>query len=166
MLNRSLHLLEKISSLFHKIGTLFFLNCIVLLVTVDVFLRYVFNAPIWGSKEINGLFLILIFFLSMTYCWDQGKHVRVEVFYSRLKGRYHMGADLLAGLAGMVFSGLLAFHYIIDLPYVIRTGESGEEIGLPFWPVKIIIALCCLLFFARMLLHCIITLKRIFTGNH
>lgn len=166
MLSRSLHLIERVSSLFHKIGTVLFLNCIVLLVTVDVFLRYVFNAPIWGSKEINGLFLILIFFLSMTYCWDQGKHVRVEVFYSRLTGRYQMGADLLTGLAGMVFSGLLAFHYIVDLPYVIRTGESGEEIGLPFWPIKIIIALCCLLLFLKMMLYSIIALKRMFRGDH
>jgi len=165
MLNRALHCIEKVSSLFHKIGTIFFLNCIVLLVTVDVFLRYVFNAPIWGSKEINGLFLILVFFLSMTYCWDQGKHVRVEVFYSKLEGWRRMGADLLTGLAGMVFSGLLAFHYIIDLPYVIRTGESGEEIGLPFWPVKIIIALCCLLFFIRMMVHSTMALKKMFTGN-
>jgi len=166
MISRVTHLLERISSLFHKVGTIFFLTCIVLLVTVDVFLRYVFNSPIWGSKEINGLFLIVFFFLSLTYCWEQGKHVRVEVFYSSLKGRWHVGADLVAGLSGMVFSGLLAYHYIVDLPYVIRTGESGEELGLPFWPVKIIIALCCILFFVKMLSHCIISLKKMIAVSH
>lgn len=165
MISRVTHLLERISSLFHKIGTIFFLNCIVILVTVEVFLRYVFNSPIWGSKEINGLFLIMVFFLSMTYCWEQGKHVRVEVFYSRLKGRWQAGADMITALCGMVFSGLLAYHYLIDLPYVIQTGESGEELGLPFWPVKIIIALCCTMFFVKMLSHCIISLKKLITGH-
>jgi TRAP-type mannitol/chloroaromatic compound transport system permease small subunit len=165
MISRTLHILEKVSFLFHKIGTIFFLNCIVALVTVDVLLRYIFNSPIWGSKEINGLLLIMLFFLSLTYCWEQGKHVRVEVFYSRLKGPWQTGADLITGLAGMVFSGLLAFHYVVDLPYVIRTGESGEELGLPFWPFKIIIALCCALFFLKMLGHFIMSSRRMTRGN-
>ena len=160
MIRRTLSFLQSISLLFHKVGTILFLNCIVALVTVDVVLRYVFNAPIWGSKEINGLFLILVFFFSLCYCWDDGKHIRVEIFYGLFKDRLKVGADILTALAGMVFSGLLAFHYIVDMPYVIRTSESGEELGLPFWPVKIIIAFCCTLFFIKMLAHLISSIKR------
>ena len=40
------------------------------------------------------------------------------------------------------------------------TGESGEELGLPFWPVKIVIAFCCTLFFIKMLAHLISSIKR------
>ena len=159
MLKRTLSILESVSLMLHKIGTILFLNCIVGLVTADVVLRYVFNSPIWGSKEVNGLFLVMVFFLSLCHTWDTGKHIRVEVIYGLLKGRLKTGVDVLTSLAGMVFSGLLAFHYIVDMPFVIRTGESGEELGLPFWPVKTIIAICCTLFFLRMLIHLISSLK-------
>lgn len=164
MIVRLISILQSISLAFHKVGTILFLNCIVGLVTIDVFLRYLFNSPIWGSKEINGLFLILVFFLSLCYCWDTGRHIRVEVFYGLFRGRLKAGADILTALAGLVFSGLLAFHYIIDLPYVIRTGESGEELGLPFWPLKIIIAICCSLFFLKMLAHLFLSSKKLFAS--
>jgi TRAP-type C4-dicarboxylate transport system permease small subunit len=165
MLFRLISILRSVSLAFHKVGTILFLNCIVALVTVDVFLRYVFNSPIWGSKEINGLFLILVFFLSLCYCWDAGRHIRVEVFYGLFKGRLQASADIMTGFTGLIFSGLLAFHYIIDLPYVIRTSESGEELGLPFWPIKIFIAVCCSLFFLKMLAHLLFSFKKLYKGQ-
>ena len=139
--------IHSVSLIFNRLGTMVFLPSMVILVTVDVLLRYVFNSPIWGSKEINGLFLILLFFFCLSYCLDENRHVRVEIVYGRLGRRSKSLVDILVALSVMFFSSLLAYHHSIDLPYVIRTGESGEELGTPYWPIKVMIILCTTLFF-------------------
>ncbi len=159
MLNRLNSILNSISSIFHQTGTVLVLPCITGLVTLDVFMRYVMNSPIHGSKEINGLMLVIVFFFSFTRCWDKGRHVRVDLLYSRMKEKARLCTDCITGIAGMMFSGLLSFQLIRDLPYVITTRESGEELGILFWPFKILIALCCILLFLSMLIYFIDSLK-------
>lgn len=154
--------LKYISSLAHKLGTIVLIPTMVGLITLDVFLRYIFNAPIWGSKEVNGLLLVMVFFLSMIYCWDKGKHVNVEILYGHFKGRVRSIANMVTALAGMIFSGLLAGQYIKNLPFLIKTQESGEEIGIPVWPFKTLIATCCILLFVRMLSYLTQNIRNLF----
>jgi TRAP-type transport system small permease protein len=149
-----------LSLAFHRVGTIVFLPAITFLVTIDVILRYVFNSPIWGSKEINGLFLSMVLFLSLSYCLDEKRHVQVELIYGRLRGKMRALADMIIAISCMLFAGLMGLHYISDLPYVFRTGESGEELGIPFWPIKIIICLCSSLLFFNGFLQLLHAVKR------
>ena len=81
-------MVRKLAVWSHRLSMFVMLPCMALVVTLDVILRYVFNAPLIGSVDANGLFLLLGFSASLTYSWNEGKQLRVEIIYSRLKGPF------------------------------------------------------------------------------
>ena len=79
------HILSKLSKYIHIAGATIFLPAMTILVGLDVILRYVFNAPLSWGKEVGVLSLLLVVLLSMPYCWDKKRHVRMEVVYDYLE---------------------------------------------------------------------------------
>ena len=141
-----LHFSEKI----HNIGSLIILPITILLVTGNVMFRYAFNAPFAWGEEINGFLLFLLLFLTMTYTWDQNKHIRIEIIYGKLKGRIRIFADLLASLAGIIFFGLMGIQSIGEISYMIKTNETGQELSFPLWPFRALLALISFVFVFKL----------------
>ncbi len=56
---------------------------LVLVIVVDVFLRYVFNTTSAASFELEWHLFAAIFLLGAAYTLQNDKHVRVDVFYHR-----------------------------------------------------------------------------------
>ena len=51
-----------------------------MLVVVDVFMRYVMRHPLMIADEFSAYLLVALSFLGFAYTWRQGGHVRVEVW--------------------------------------------------------------------------------------
>lgn len=151
--------LNGIAAGIHKTVTIVLIPLMALIIALDVVLRYFFNAPLSWSHEVNGLLLLLVFLGSLIYCWDQGKHVRMEIFYNRFSSKFKMMSDLASALTGIIFFGLLGVQCFFDIPYMIQTNEIGQETGVWFWPFKIVMAFICCLFFLKLTLN-IITIFR------
>jgi len=62
------------------------LICMVLMITLDVFLRFVFNAPLPASLEMSQLFEPHVVFLPMAFALATGSHVRVSLFTQNFHG--------------------------------------------------------------------------------
>jgi len=56
---------------------------LVLLVFVNVFLRYVFNLPLAWSKELEWHLFALIFLFGAGYSLRHDRHVRVDLFMKK-----------------------------------------------------------------------------------
>lgn len=56
---------------------------LVLVIVIDVLMRYVFNTTSAASFELEWHLFALIFMLGASYTLQQDKHVRVDVFYHR-----------------------------------------------------------------------------------
>lgn len=121
------------------------------LVTVDVLLRYFFNAPLQWSRDANGLLLLMALFSALPAAWDRGHHIRMEIFYFRLPERWRIAADTLSALAGIALFGLLAVQAIAFARYMALTGETGEDLTAPLWPFMAFIGLCGAVFVARLI---------------
>ncbi len=155
MLRRLTVPLNRFSEKAHDLGTIVFLPLMTLLITINVILRYVFNHPLAWGEEMDGLLLFLVLFLSMTFTWDQKRHIRMEIVYVKLKGGWRSLADLAAGVTGIIFFGLLAVQCFRDIPYMIKTHETGEELGFPLWPFRVIMALISIIFVIKLVLYII-----------
>ena len=83
-----LRLAERLSNLLHGAGSLVGIPLLITLVSVDVVLRYVFNAPLLWGNEIGALLLLLVFFASLPHCTNHGGHIRMELFYEPKSGSY------------------------------------------------------------------------------
>src|SRR5690606_9422923 len=88
--------------------------------------------------------------LSLTYTWDQGKHIRMEILYVNFPPRLRRAADVVAGITGIVFFGLLMIQCLKDMPYMFRTHETSEELVVPLWPFRALLALICAVFVVRL----------------
>ena len=59
----------------------------VIMITLDVFLRFVFNAPLPATLEMSQLFEPHVVFLPMAFALATGSHVRVSLFTQHFRGR-------------------------------------------------------------------------------
>lgn len=155
MLDRLTAFFNRFSEKAHDMGTIVFLPVMIFLITVNVVLRYAFNAPIAWGDEANGLLLFWVLFLSITYSWDQKKHIRMEIVYVHLKGRMRSLADLASGITGIIFFGLMGIQCIRDIPYMIRTNETGAELMIPLWPFRVVMALISFVFVFKLIVYVI-----------
>lgn len=135
----------------HEFGTLLVLPSMALIITVDVVARYFFNSPLQWGEEINGLLLFLVLMLSMTFTWDKGRHIRMELLYVQLQGRARALADVATGVTGIVFFGFLGVQSIRDIDYMRRTNEASEVLHVPLWPFRALMALICAVFVFKLL---------------
>ena len=142
---------DRISKALYRVAVDAALPALMLVVTLDVILRYVFNAPLPWGRDVNGLLLLITIFSALPHAWDQGYHIRMEVFYNRLQGRARNVADVATGVAGILFFGLMGVQALRFTPYMAATGETGEDLLLPFWPFMAYMGFCSLVLAARLL---------------
>jgi TRAP-type C4-dicarboxylate transport system permease small subunit len=85
--------MNRLSSLINKIGDLggylsgWLVPLMMILVVVEVFMRYVLHRPLMVADEFSAYMLVALSFLGLAYTWRQGGHVRVTVLVTRLPSR-------------------------------------------------------------------------------
>ena len=135
------------------IGVRAALPALLLLVTLEVVLRYGFNSPLEWSRDVNGLLLLITLFSTLPHAWDRGYHIRMEIVHRRLRGRWRSVADALSALAGLVFFGLMSIQAVGFTRYMFVTGETGEDLNVALWPFMVFVAVCGAVLCARLVVN-------------
>ena len=133
------------------IGVRAALPALLIMVTLEVVLRYGFNSPLQWSRDVNGLLLLITLFSTLPQAWDRGYHIRMEIVHRRLRGRWRSVADALSALAGLVFFGLMSIQAVSFARYMFVTGETGEDLNAALWPFMVYVAVCGFVLCARLL---------------
>ena len=60
-------------------------------------------------------------------------------------------ADVLAAVAGIIVFGLMAVQGARFVPFMIGTGETGEDLRLQIWPFMAFLSVCSFVLVARLL---------------
>ncbi len=142
---------NRVSIALFRVAVDFALPALMVVVTLDVVLRYVFNSPLAWGRDVNGVLLLTATFSALPHAWDRGYHIRMEVFYTRLHGRARDLADVVTGAAGILFFALMGVQAFRFAPYMKSTGETGEDLLLPIWPFMAYMGFCSLVLAARLL---------------
>jgi len=135
------------------LGIYVMLPALVVLVTTDVVLRYVFDAPLQWARDVNGLLLLMSIAAALPHAWDRAYHIRMEVAYERFPPGLKRSVDVLSAFAGVVFFGLMAFQAAAYVPFMMRTGETGEDLLWPLWPYMAFMSLCAALTVVRLIVN-------------
>jgi TRAP-type C4-dicarboxylate transport system permease small subunit len=136
-----------------RLGIYIMLPALVVLVTLDVVLRYVFDAPLQWARDVSGLFLLMSICSVLPHAWDRAYHIRMEVAYDRFPEKRRWQVDVLSAVSGIVFFGMIAVQAARYVPFMIRTGETGEDLLWPLWP-----------YMAFMSVSAAVTVARIFAN--
>lgn len=107
-----------------------------LVIVIDVFMRYFFNSPLRWSYDLLALFLIpSMFYLSLAQALRQGDHICVD-FFVHLMSVQVRRAVMIVGMTCALIA-LLAMSYVL-----LRDGFNaflnGENVvGYYVWPIWI-----------------------------
>lgn len=74
-----------------------------MLVVVDVFMRYVMRQPLMISDEFSAYMLVALSFLGFAYTWRQKGHVRIEIVVSRFSAKTYGWVRLIGLILTLVF---------------------------------------------------------------
>ncbi len=132
------------------LGIYVMLPALVALVTTDVVLRYVFDAPLRWARDVSGLFLLMSIAAALPHAWDRSYHIRMEVLYDRFPASWKRVVDVLSAVCGIVFFGFMAVQAAAYVPFMMSTGETGEDLLWPLWPYMAFMAVCAALTVARL----------------
>lgn len=126
-------------------GALIF--AMIVLINLDVFSRFLFNAPIDGVTELVELSIVAVVFLQLADAVRNGRLTRSDGLFSKIRQvnpRLGHVMSIVFDLAGAVF-----FVTIISgsIPRFIEAWERGYFSGnqgifvVPVWPVRLVIVI-------------------------
>jgi TRAP-type C4-dicarboxylate transport system permease small subunit len=128
------------------IGTAGLLLLAIVGVTVlDVFGRYLFNAPLPGGFELTEIMMALLIFVSMPVVTRQDGHIKVDILDLVLPRGARFYQDLLGDLVGVVVGLLLAWGMWKKAGDFSAYGGYTDVLKIPSAPVAYVIALMMLL---------------------
>ncbi len=115
---------------------------LILLLTYEVVMRYVFNSPtVWvmqTSMMVGGALIVL----GWAYVLKEDGHVRVDVFYGRLSIRGKAIVNALGSVFILFpFIGLLAYKAAAQTAYSWSMNETMPETAWypPVWPIRAVV---------------------------
>jgi len=116
---------------------------IVGIITADIALRYLFNMPIPGSLEITELTLPLVVFLAVAYTAMEKRHVGIDILYLKLGEGARSVLDGLTSLLSIYVVAIMTWQIFSRSSLAFTSGESGDVIGVPYWPSMALMAVGC-----------------------
>ncbi|WP_419786963.1 TRAP transporter small permease [Pseudodesulfovibrio sp.] len=111
-----------------------------LLTGADVFMRGVFNAPIFGSEEIVTILGIVVIGFALPYAHYQKSHIGVEILVRHLSRRTRRGLKLLTNTATLALIGIITWRMFLYGQALEESGEVSMNLELPEYMVVYLLA--------------------------
>ncbi|MFH1491387.1 MAG: TRAP transporter small permease subunit, partial [Pseudomonadota bacterium] len=141
--DRTVGALEKlilsVTRFFNAIGV-FFLTMMMVTITVDVVLRYFFNAPIDGSLEIIQAILVLTILLAIPYTTVRKQHVSIDIVTSKFSERVRARLEGMMTFISLALCALLVWRAVIYAMLKYRTNEMSTVLHIPLAPLVGVVA--------------------------
>jgi len=155
MLSQKNTFINKLSRSLHWAGVYISIPILIVILSIDVSLRYIFNSPlIWGS-EVSALILSIVFFASLPQVTGIQGHIRMDMLYRLMSPKMKCITDAAAGLCGAIFAVLLAYQSFKSTVEMYRWQEGAEMIDIPYWPFVMFAGICGLILTAQFFIQMI-----------
>jgi TRAP-type C4-dicarboxylate transport system permease small subunit len=122
-----------------------------LITCADVFLRYLFNAPIEGSLDITQMLMVIIVFFGLAYCGWTGGHVAVDLLRDLVPPAVVVPLARLVNLIGAVVMLAMAWQSVLTAMTFIKTGETPMTVLIPKYPFILVVTFGALTYAAILL---------------
>ena len=113
---------------------------LMIIVCVDLTLRYFFNSPLLWGTEVTEILLLYITFLGMAWVFREDGHVVIDVFTSQVAGKKK---KILNGvsyfLVGIVAAVLVYYGFYTVYDHFRRGVFNPTVIETPIWLIIVVI---------------------------
>jgi tripartite ATP-independent transporter DctM subunit len=119
-----------------------FILIMMVMTTLDVFLRYVFNSPITGNYELQPLLLIGVVFLAASSIQAKRSHIVLDLISSHLSEGNQSAIRLFSDLIFLIFAALICWQFAMatQTAWITHDYYWGTA-KFPLWPPYLIITL-------------------------
>lgn len=136
--------MKKISQFNKIIGEFAGWIVVVMMLTIsfDVAMRYIFNAPTTWSFEVNRYMLIMVVFLGGPWTLSAGGHVSVDLLTETMEIKRKLILDIVTSV--MAFTYMLMFTYesiVFTWEAWDNTTRSTEYLAWPLWPIRMFLVI-------------------------
>ncbi len=145
---------------FIGLGGLIILSLVILL---DIVGRELFSTPIPGFSDITGEFIIITAAACFPASFVDRSHVSVRFVGQTLNWRIRELLDLLGAVATFVILSLIVYQLYKYTGHVWTNKETTWLIGLPIWPVWLMVSILLSIAVIVQLLMTFLQLKRFFS---
>jgi TRAP-type mannitol/chloroaromatic compound transport system permease small subunit len=159
-----LHAIDGLSTLVGKAFS-WFIMILMIVVCVEVYKRYILNAPTAWIFDLDNMLYGTLFMLCGAYTLAQNAHVRGDFLYSSMRPRMQAGLDLvlyvvffIPGIAALIYSGWVFFGE----SWAINEHSNVTADGPPLWQFKLMIPVAGVLVMIQgiaEIVRCVVCLK-------
>lgn len=136
---------QKISDFFGYLGSIALFGMMVL-TTIDVTGRYIFNSPLMGAFEITEYLILILVFSFLGNAQSYNVHVSVDLFFNRFPQKVRFVAELFNHIACFAFTVLIGWMSILKSMELKEVGEASPNLQIPDYPfVYFLVAGCIVL---------------------
>lgn len=100
---------------------------------LDVLLRWLFNAPIAGVRDLSSLFIAIVIAASFPVCITERSNITIRFLGSALGPRCREILDLFGNAVTLVVLAVLSW---LIWAYAVELSESNETTWILLWPVS------------------------------
>lgn len=126
-------------------GVLIF--ALVIIINLDIFSRFLFNAPIDGVTELVELSIVAIVFLQLSDAVRNGRLTRSDGLYSKIKSKSPRVGHMFGAFFDLAGAAFFVALIAGSVPRFVDAWERGYYAGnkgiivIPIWPVRLIIVI-------------------------
>ncbi len=115
------------------------MTIMMLQVTADVLLKYLFNSPIQGTIELVATYyMVAIAFLPLAYLALHERHVSVDIVVQTMEPRMKRFTMVFANFVSAIYCALLAWRGAVNAIRATQVGEvwAAALVDIPVWPTR------------------------------
>jgi len=120
--------------------------CLMGITVIDVTLRYFFNSPIFGARDVSKLIMLTIVALSVAYSARTGGQVSIELFAGMMGPRITRWTEVFVRLIAIVMLIILTWRLWLSGLSASDFGEASLALEISFKPFYFILSIGMLLY--------------------
>ncbi len=137
----------------------------VAVITVDVTGRFLFNNPLSWGTEGSGLIQIMAIFLACAFVESTKGHIQLDILYSKFSPRTQNLVNMLSCVVAGIWVGMLGSRSFTEIFMSMDMLESGMDVTLPFWPIRVVMTFAFALLFLQLMMNFLVNLKNLLCGG-
>ena len=154
--------LEKIDDFLNKI--LMFVGSVAVLflmslATINVCLRFFFNAPYRGAYELVGFSGAIVIAFALGYTQKRKDHIVVDILTEKFSKPVVKVLDIISYFVMMIFFAMVAWQVLVWGMKIAKSGEVSETLKIIFHPIIFAVSIGFAVFSLTLLIDFLKTIQ-------
>jgi TRAP-type mannitol/chloroaromatic compound transport system permease small subunit len=141
---------------------------LMILISVDILLRFIFNAPLSGTTEIVEISIVTILYLQLAHTLKVGRVTRSDALYGRILAKWPPIGNILGILFHLAGVGLMLAIVLGGWPKWLQAYHGGHFVGntgvftFPEWPQRLVLVIGCTMLGIQFVLMAVDNIRGLF----